>query len=169
MAKISAYTTDTAPNRTLDFAPTYDASAVATKKVALRDFGVYVLNAECGTFSPADSSNYYFGAFGSLAPTGTAVTRAIYIQRAGIITGAYVAILNTGTAGTTEAAAFYLRKNNTTDTLLASMSTNAAFNVTSAAISVTMAVGDYLEIKVVTPAWATNPTNLNFRVQLLVE
>jgi hypothetical protein len=169
MAKISAYTTDAAPHRTNDFAPTYDASAVATKKVALKDFGAYVLIAECTTFNPADSLNYYMGAWAGLSPTGSNSTRRIYISRAGIITNAYVETLNTGTAGTTEATTVYVRKNDTTDTLLTTITTNVSFNAAGANPTISVAVGDFVEIKLVTPAWATNPTAVAYRVQLFVE
>ncbi len=168
--KISGLTTDSAPVRSADYVPTYDASAGATKKVLLNLLGVMPLIAEFTTFSPADGTTYYFGALASLAPSTTGATRRIYIPRAGIITAAYISFVLGGT-GTTETSTLSLRLNNTSDTTLnSSMTMNgASFIANTTAISVTVATGDYVECKWVCPTWVTNPTNISGRVLLLLE
>jgi hypothetical protein len=158
--KISALTTDSAPHRTNDFAPTYDASAVATKKVALRDFGPIVLHVEFSNTNLADATTYYFGLWGSAAATTTAAGRRIYIQRAGIITAVTVAF-NIAGLSTSETFTTYVRLNNTTDTTLSTVNvTNASFVAITSNPTITVAYGDYFEIKFVTPTWVTNPTGV---------
>jgi hypothetical protein len=155
--KISNLTTDSAPHRSNDFAPTYDASAVATKKVALKDFGVIELRAGVTNFAPADATTYYMGAFESVAPPTSGGSRRVYIRRAGIITGASIFVLTAG--GTSETSTISVRLNNTTDTTItSSFATNATTVFTNTSLAIAVAVGDYVEIKWVTPTWVTNPT-----------
>jgi hypothetical protein len=158
--KISALSTDSAPHRTNDFAPTYDASAVATKKVALRDFGPIVLHAEFSNTNLADATTYYFGLWGSATAATTAAGRRIYVQRAGIITAVTVAFFCSGLSSA-ETFTTSLRLNNTTDTTLSTINvTTAAFQAITSTPTITVAYGDYFEIKMVTPTWATNPTGV---------
>jgi hypothetical protein len=167
--KISLLTTDSAPHRSLDFAPTYDASALATKKVALRDFGAYTIDAMCASASPADATTYYFGSFPSAAPTTTEGVRRLYIPRTGIITQALVHAINTGTAGSGESGSLYVRKSVTTDTLITSAFTTNAQFILITAINVSVSATEFVEIKWVTPTYATNPTGVFIHVALFVE
>ena len=61
------------------------------------------------------------------------------------------------------------RLNNTTDTTLSSaIVNNASYTVVSVTgLSTAVAVGDYYEIKWVTPTWATNPTGVDCAVTLV--
>jgi hypothetical protein len=91
------------------------------------------------------------------APTTTAATSKVYIRKAGTIKIAEIYCYS-GTAGTNEAWSFYIRKNNTTDTLIATVSLATSERVISnTGLSIAMAAGDYFEIKAVNPTWATNP------------
>jgi hypothetical protein len=52
----------------------------------------------------------------------------------------------------------YVRVNNTTDYLISTLSVAASERVfTSSALSIPLAVGDYVEMKCIPPIWATNP------------
>jgi hypothetical protein len=63
-----------------------------------------------------------------------------------------------GTAGTAEAVSMYVRVNNTTDYLISTLSVSASERVFSnSALSIPLAVGDYIEIKCIPPVWVTNP------------
>ena len=64
-----------------------------------------------------------------------------------------------GTAGTNEAWSLYIRKNNSVDTLIATVSANTSERVFSnKALNIAVVDGDYIEIKGVQPdTWATNP------------
>lgn len=108
------------------------------------------------TSSPADGKTYYFGQLPKALVTTANISRVYFrsvgtIRRAGIYT-------YSGTAGTGENISMYIRKNNTTDYLIGTLgsATNArAFSNTS--LDIPMSIGDYVEIKMVCPTWATNP------------
>jgi hypothetical protein len=169
--KISGLTEDTAPHRNNDFLASYDASAVQTKKVKLKNVGVIVLTGGIATsFSPADATTYFFGVWENAAPNTVGGFRRIYIQRAGIVTACHVTIAGAGT-GTAETSTMSLRLNNTSDsTISSSIVTNGSIQVFSnTSMSISVAIGDYLEFKWVTPTWATNPTGLVVRGSVLQE
>lgn len=133
----------------------------------------YQVLAYGNSFSPADATTYYFGAF-IVAPSTTADVKRLYVRRAGTVTAAEVVVLNNGgTQGSNETSTISLRLNNTTDTTLtSSFDVNDAsgavsfFNVTG--LSVTVAAGDYFEIKWVTPTWTTNPTSVVIDVRVYI-
>ena len=108
------------------------------------------------TSSPTDAATVYFGMLPK-APTTSAATSKIYIRKAGTIKIAEIYCYS-GTAGTAEAWSCYIRKNNTTDTLIATLSVATSERIFSnTALSIAVIVGDYVEIKLVNPAWITNP------------
>lgn len=166
--KISGLTTDAAPHRTNDFAPTYDASAVATKKVALKHFGLIVFHGGFSSTNPADASTYYFGNFPQDGLTGTAASYPWYMPRAGIITGITVRMVITG-AGSAETSTLSIRLNNTTDTAVtAAIALNANFLQTYP-LSISVANLDFIEMKWATPTWSTNPTGVRGGVLIHLE
>lgn len=124
--------------------------------------------------APVDATTYFFGsnvnlATGALSMNTTATRRAVTIPFACTITKAYVRVSNDGTLGTTETSTLSLRLNDTTDTTILNntLTTNpasAAFNNTS--LSIAIAAGDFIEMKWVTPSWATNPTLVGITVSL---
>jgi hypothetical protein len=167
-SKISLLTTDATPDNVNDYLATYDASTGGNKKVAGQHVGMWQMNAATSNNSPADSTTYYFGAFPNTTLTTSAATKFLYIGRTGVIVAAYMLVLNSGTAGSAETSSIYLRLNNTTDTLLSNALTTNAQWATGVALSVAVTAGNYVEIKWVTPAWATNPTGLYINVQLFI-
>ena len=116
----------------------------------------YAVNVQALTSSPTDSQTIYLGMLPK-APTTTANISKVYIRAAGTIKRAEIYVYS-GTAGSAEAWSFYIRKNNTTDTLIQTVSVSASERVfTNKALNIAMADGDYFEIKAVNPLWATNP------------
>lgn len=109
--------------------------------------------------SPNDGATYYWGSIAGAIPTTTEGLQKIYLPAAGTIKKAYISWLATGVAGTNENISVYIRLNGTTDTLIATVGdTNAYKEFIKTNASITIAAGDYIEIKVVCPTWATNPT-----------
>lgn len=109
-----------------------------------------------------DAQTIYFGCHAGLAPQTTAAISKVYIPRAGTITRAYI-MMHSGTAGTNESFTAYIRLNNTTDTSIASVAANTALReFTNTSLSIAVAAGDYIEIKVICPTWATNPANVRW-------
>lgn len=116
----------------------------------------YTIGVQALTSSPADGATVYFGMLPK-APTTTANISKVYLRDAGTITGAEIYCYS-GTAGTNESWSLYIRKNNTTDYLIATVS--AATNemvFSNTSLSISMSPGDYFEIKGVQPTWVTNP------------
>lgn len=116
----------------------------------------YAINVQALTSSPADTTPFYFG-YKPSAITTTAGQNKIYIRKAGTLKIAEI-YTYAGTAGTAEAVSMYVRKNNTTDYLIATLSVSANERIFSnTALAIPLAVGDYIEVKCIPPIWATNP------------
>jgi hypothetical protein len=126
----------------------------------------YTMQAFSTATTPADSTTYYFGAF-PLARMTTAALYNLPVIKAGFVVGVAVTVVNnSGTAGTGETSSIYIRRNNTTDQLISSALTT---NTTSATVTnfpflFPVAAGDRLQVKWVTPAWATNPGDVAMSV-----
>ncbi len=130
----------------------------------------YVLTAYSATFSPSDSTTYYWGSFYNATPATTGGTSRIYIPKAGIIKKVYALVSVASTLGSAETSTMSIRLNDTTDTTISSaILTTAAQQVYSATTAITVAEGDYIQIKWVTPAWTTNPSTIRIPVQIYIE
>jgi hypothetical protein len=128
----------------------------------------YAINVQALTSSPVDSQTVYFGMLPK-APIATANVSKIYIRKAGTIKIAEIYCYS-GTAGTAESWSLYVRKNNTTDTLIATLAISANERVFSnAALNITVAAGDYVEIKGIQPLFATNPLTTIYSGYLYIE
>jgi len=147
-----------------------DTTAAAQRATVGAAYAIPIggMGSGAGGFSPADGTTYFFGPGG--VPTTTNGIRRVYFRRAGIIRIAEVSWVSVVAAGTNETITIYLRLNDTTDTTIAAVSDTNNFKAFSnAAIDVTVAAGDYIEIKFVCPTWTTNPTGVAFGGYLLVE
>lgn len=128
----------------------------------------YTVDFQGLTSSPVDGQTIFIGNV-PRAPTTTAATSQIFIRKAGTIKVAEVYCFS-GTAGTNEAWSANVRLNNTTDTLIQTVSTSATVRTfTNSALSIAVAAGDYVEIKFVNPTWATNPLTTVFAGYLYIE
>jgi len=126
------------------------------------------LNVQALTSSPVDAQTIYFGNLPK-APVTTGGQSKVYIRATCTIKAAEIYCYS-GTAGSNQAWSLYIRKNNTTDTLIATLSvaTNErVFSNTSLAIS--MVSGDYFELKSINPTWVTNPLTTIFGGYVYVE
>ncbi|MDD5395517.1 MAG: hypothetical protein PHE17_21040 [Thiothrix sp.] len=119
----------------------------------------YTLQFQALTNSPADGATVYVG-IQPVAPTATPTGMQV-VPTAGTIN--VVEIYDySGTAGTNQEYAYYLRVNNATDYLVAKLSVAASERIfTNSSMNVAVAAGDTLILKRVQPAWTTNPlTNI---------
>lgn len=150
----------------IDTQQSYRYSGSAWENITRR-FALQVLAANASTTT--DGQTIYFGGLAGLAPSTTGGNQPIYCPCAGTIKTAYV-FANAGTAGTNEAWSLYLRKNNTSDTLIASVSASTATRTWSNTnLSIPVSQGDFIEIKSTNPTWATNPANVRFGGSLYLE
>jgi hypothetical protein len=120
------------------------------------------------TSSPTDGQTVYFGMLPK-APTTTTNISKIYIRRTCTLKAVEIYCYS-GTAGTAEAWSLYIRKNNTTDVLIQTLSAATSERVfTNATLNISLVSGDYIEIKGVQPTWATNPLTTIFGGYLYFE
>jgi len=128
----------------------------------------YTINVQALTSSPVDAQTVYFGVLPKV-PVTTANISKIYIRKAGTIKIAEIYCYS-GTAGTNQAWSLYVRKNNTTDYLIATLSVATSERVfTNSSLGIPVVAGDYVEIKGVQPTWATNPLTTIYGGYLYVE
>lgn len=156
-------------NKPSTFAPSthnHDASYSALGHVHANQG--YVINVQALTSSPTDGQTIYFGTLPK-APVTTQGQSKIYIRAAGTIKRVEIYCFS-GTAGTGEAWACNIRLNSSTDTLIQSLSVATSERVFSnAALNIAVVSGDYVEIKMVNPSWATNPLTTIFGGQIYIE
>lgn len=133
----------------------------------------YALISSTASSAPADSTTYYMGhPIGlTIQMSSVAGSQKIYVPKAGTITRVDMRGRIVTTLGTSETASLYLRLNNTTDTTLSTTLNFTADPITQnfTGLSIVVAVGDYFEYKLVTPAWVTNPAGVFLSFQAWVE
>lgn len=121
--------------------------------------------------TPAASTTYYFGSSVDHTFSGntTAALRQEIVPFACTLRGAGITII--GVANSTDTFTIYARINNTTDVTLTSSAavTTTAQYFSANNLTQAIAAGDKIEIKVVTPAWATPPTAVRILVNLYFE
>jgi hypothetical protein len=128
----------------------------------------YTLSVQALTSSPVDAQTIYFGNLPK-APVTVAGTSKVYIPKSGTIKRAEIYCYS-GTAGTNQAWSGYVRLNNLTDTLIATLSVATNERVFSnSALSIAVVAGDYIEIKFINPTWATNPLTTIFGGYIYIE
>lgn len=128
----------------------------------------YTLAVQALTSSPADAVTIYFGN-NPKAPVTAAATIKVFIPKTGTIKRADI-YCQSGTAGTNEAWPMYIRLNNTTDTLIASVALATQERIfANSSLSIAVTAGDYIEIKSVNPTWVTNPLTTTFGGQIYIE
>lgn len=121
--------------------------------------------------NPADSTTYYWGGkqFNRAITTswGNGTTT---IPFTGTITKAFLD-QDVGTPGSSENSTLSIRLNDTTDY---TFSSTVKYNVSRAkysnnSLNIPVTAGDIIEVKWVTPAWATNPTGITEVMTLYIE
>lgn len=107
----------------------------------------------------ADAQTLYFGQVPVAPQATTTQRRSVYFTRGGEIVACSVGIHST-VAGSNESWSLYIRINDTTDVLIASVSnTNNLKTFTNSSLTIDVNAGDFFEMKLVCPTWATNPTS----------
>jgi hypothetical protein len=128
----------------------------------------YTLHVQALTSTPGDGLTVNFGNLPK-APTATANISKVYIPKTGTITRAQIYTYS-GTAGSNEAWSLYVRLNDTTNTLIETIS--AATNeriFNNEALSIAVTAGEYIEIRSIQPTWGTNPATTIYGGYLWIE
>jgi hypothetical protein len=120
--------------------------------------------------SPADSTTYYGSLNGIFTTNQFPANTKFMIPKAGTITAAYGVVRVNGTLGSNENVTLAFRINNTTDANITTTSqwTAAENTFNNASMSQAVSAGDYVQLKIVTPAWGTNPTQASISCTMLV-
>lgn len=147
-----------------DQVPTWTGSGTAAN-VAKNVYTASMVTLNSGQGGlPSDSTAYYFGNQPSVQmTTADGVYGRFYFPFACKITKAYLSFVVTATTTTAETFTTSVRVNSTTDYTISAAckmdATRQMFSNTSlnSGSFITIAAGDYIEVKVMTPAWATNP------------
>jgi len=142
-------------------------NAVYDKINSMTQFG-YTLMVQADNSSPLDAQTLYFGHL----PTGlntTANINNVYIRKAGTLNIAEI-YTNSATAGSNENWSLYIRVNNTTDYLIATLGVATNERIFSnTALGISLSAGDYFQIKMVCPTWATNPATVRCAGYVYIE
>lgn len=127
-------------------------------------------------FTPVNSTTYTFGV-GTVAPVanGSPYSKVYPFQKGVIRSVHFQMMLNNGKASSSsENVAVYLRLNNTTDYTITttadfggSSRTNRQYTVTN--LNVPLTTSDFIEAKVVTPAWATPPISVVMTMVVIID
>ena len=106
--------------------------------------------------NPVDGETRFFGNRTILPQTNENTVR-IYFSHAQKITGANIQLYSS-TGGSNEAWSLYIRLNDTTDYLIATVSQNANIRLfENNGLNIDLVAGDFITIKSVQPVWSINP------------
>lgn len=116
----------------------------------------YSLNVLATTSPMTSGGTHYFGGQAYTLTTLDGAQR-IYIPKTGTIKVAYIHFFAV-TIGSGENISVYIRKNSTTDTLVATVgNTNQLRVFSNTGLNISVSQGDFIEVKIVCPTWATTP------------
>lgn len=150
---------------------TYKMLLGITKKMIDDLHPRYALQVATGATNPPDSTTLFAGSVPSLGWVTTSTLLKVYIPKAGTIKAIYSHWLILGSNGSSETSILSFRLNDTTDTVISSLITNDSpiLTFSNTGLSIPVVQGDYFELKWVTPAWVTNPTNLFTSATIYIE
>lgn len=120
------------------------------------------------SFTPVDSTTYYCGGDLNSINITTYSHAQVEIPRAGTITRLFLKV-RCG-AGTGETVAHSIRLNDTTDVATINTAYDAVVkNVSNTSVSQAVIAGDVIALKIVCPAWVTNPTSVRWYAIVHIE
>ena len=137
---------------------------------AMRGFFGYSLSVDASALGViTDGTTYFFGLSGGSIWTTVSAIRKIFVPKSGTIK--YINVFwHATTVGSSEEISVYLRLNDKTDYLIATIGdANAAKNFVNSGLGIVVVQGDYLEIKIVCPTWVTNPATIRVGGSVYIE
>jgi len=130
----------------------------------------YTLGVFTSVDNPTDNVTVYFGNIPVFIPTTTAALSRVYIPKTGTIKTVYITAASTANVGSNEAWSLYVAVDNSTSTLIKSITSTSNPRVwDNTAMSISVSQGSYLEIKSINPTWATNPTEMSYSGNVYIE
>lgn len=119
--------------------------------------------------NPTDSVTTYFGMQPGQVPSGVYNNHKIVVPKSGTITRLDFRVHVAGTLGSGELVSHKVRVNDATDVGAVDFSYAAVTQEGSGAVSFDVVAGDFLAVKMVQPAWGTNPTSVRYYASILIE
>lgn len=123
-----------------------------------------------GGHNLADSTTYYVGGDLNANLNTTYLLTSVEVPKAGTLKRVFIKVRCPSTLASGEAVSHYIRINDTTDV---TVNTTATYDTTStniaAAVSQAVVAGDFVNLKVATPAWVTNPASVRYYAILYIE
>ena len=140
-------------------------SAIQTQLANAGEWKTLIAN----VLSPADSTIYYMPFAGNIAPAATTAGRIWKFTKTGSVLNVLIGVNQSGN-GSSENVTVYLRNTTTaTDYLCGTFTMDGGVNANTFAnfsVSIPINTTDFWAIKILTPAWVTNPTNCYFTAQI---
>lgn len=120
--------------------------------------------------APADSTTYYVGHPGWGVSTSASFSPIGFYSDMGYVNRVHVRLERGGTTASSENSSVYLRINSTDYLISSSVKLGYAqfIDFDSNYIGALVEYGDTIQLKIVTPAWATNPTNVNVVFEVVI-
>lgn len=123
---------------------------------------IYTLTIQSSQINLANATTYYFGGFAGSQPTTVAALVPVTAPKAGVLTNVHLIAWVNGTLATAGNCTLSIRVNNTTDYLVTNtLALTAVTNkVNVDTLTIPIAEDDEIEFKLLTPTWATPPTQV---------
>lgn len=123
---------------------------------------IYTLTIQSSQINLANATTYYFGGFAGSQPTTVAALVPVTAPKAGVLTNVHLIAWVNGTLATAGNCTLSIRVNNTTDYLVTNtLALTAVTNkVNVGTLTIPIAEDDEIEFKLLTPTWATPPTQV---------
>lgn len=123
---------------------------------------IYTLTIQSSQINLANATTYYFGGFAGSQPTTVAALVPVTAPKAGVLTNVHLIAWVNGTLATAGNCTLSIRVNNTTDYLVTNtLALTAVTNkVNIDTLTIPIAEEDEIEFKLLTPTWATPPTQV---------
>jgi len=119
-------------------------------------------------FDPADSTTYYFSAYPS-SPTTSITANALTFPYKGKVVGVNYCTFSANATGTNEDISLSLRISDTTDYLVQTVGlANAVRTFKNMNLNIPVTATDTLAMKLVCPAWVTNPQAMRGNGQIIM-
>lgn len=122
------------------------------------------------TINPADDTTYFVGSMYSLGAQTAWTNVSTYVPISGTIRRAVFKIRIASTLGSSEDVSHYIRVNDTTDSAVTNIDYDKTFiEAISGTLNTPVVAGDLIALKIVTPAWLTNPVTVAILCMVYIE
>ncbi len=135
-----------------------DASGNLSASSSLITDKGYTMSFQDSITNPVDSQGYHIGIL-HFMNTDSYSTVALSIPKSGTVKYAHIRVYLTGTVSS-ESFTVYVSIGGLSSQAIATISSTAFMSFLNSSMSLSVTAGDLITIRIVTPAWTTNPTGM---------